>query len=160
MFAIELLDSSGDVGFAPVRAGGRWVHSGPLCLLGFALEVVGSIRDRWVHSGSPWVSLGLSGVIAFIRVRAGGRWVHAGSLGSLGFALGVVWFALVVVRFMSGRWIHLGSPWWSLGSSWVIGFTRISPGGRWVHPRSLDSSEFAMVVVGFIYGRWVQSGSR
>ena len=77
--------------------------------------------------------MGSSGVVGFTRVRAGGRWIYSGSLCSLGFALWVVGFALGVVRFMRGLWIHLISLWGSLGSSGVVRFTRVRPGGRWVH---------------------------
>ena len=64
-------------------------------------------------------------------------------------------FALGVVGFMCGRWVHFVSPWGSFSSSGVIGFTRIRPRGRWVHPSSLDSLRFAMGVVGFVRVRWV-----
>ena len=65
--------------------------------------------------------------VGFNRVRASDRLVHPGSLGSLGFALG------------------------------VVGFSRISPGGRrLVHLRSLDSLRFVLGVVGFIWVRWVR----
>ena len=66
----------------------------------------------------------------YTRVRNGGRWVHPESFNSLGYALGVV-------RFIWGIWVHSGSPWGSLGSSAVVVFTRVHPGGRWVHPESL-----------------------
>ena len=78
-----------------------------------------------MHSGSPWGSLGSSGAVTFIRVRPVttlvgftqvlpvGRWIHPGWLRSLGIAMGVV----VLIR---GRYFHSGSP-----------------GGRWVHSRSL-----------------------
>ena len=70
------------------------------------------------------------GVIRFSRVRPGGSWVDLGSLGSIGFALGVVGFAVGVVGFICGCYVHLGSPWVSFGSSGVVEFTRIRPGGR------------------------------
>ena len=97
-------------------------------------------------------------------MRLGGRLVHIGSLGLLGCALRVV-------GFIWGRWVHIGARlgsmgdhWVSLGSSGVVGFTRVRPGGvsvyaesmvftrvypggRWVHP------------VPFIRGRWVHSGA-
>ena len=150
------LGSSWDVGITRVHAGvvgfirGRWVHSSPrwgsLCSLVFAMGVVA--WDRWVHSGSRWGSLGSSGVVGFTRVRAGVCWVHPGSLVSLGFALWVVEFALGVVGFMRGRWVQLGSPWESFGSFGDIVFTLIRPGGRWVHPRSLDTLWFALRSLG------------
>ena len=37
---------------------GRSVHPWSLNSLTFSLGVVGFIRGRWVHSGSPWGSLG------------------------------------------------------------------------------------------------------
>ena len=132
------MGSSGVVGITRVRAG-----------------VVGFIRNRWVHSGSHCGSLGSPGIVRFTQLRAGGRWVHPGSLGSLDLALADVGFALGVVGFMRGRWIHLDSPWGSLDSTGVVGFSRISPGVRLVHPRSLDSLGFALGVVGFIRVRWV-----
>ena len=46
-----------------------------------------------VPAGGVWVH----------SVRLDGRWVHAGSLSSLGFALGVV-------GFIRGRWVHSCSP--------------------------------------------------
>ena len=74
------------------------------------------------------------------------RWVHPGSLGSLGFAMGVV-------GFIGGFWVQWCSPCGSLGSSWVVGFTRVRPGDCWVH----------MVVVRFTQvrpgGSWVHAGS-
>ena len=114
-----------------------------------------------------------SAVPGFIGVRSGVRRFHPGLLGSLGCALGIV-------RFIRGRWVHRGAPWWSSGSSgvaefigvdgfigvlsWVrqvppgscTGFIRVRPvgrrflpaligvrpGGRWVHPVSLNSLGF------------------
>ena len=91
----------------------------------FALQVVGFIRGRWIHSGSPWVSL----VLLWFALL--GCWVYPESLGSVGFALGVVGFIRV-------RRVHLRLSW-----------------GRWVHPGSLGSLVFALGVVGFIRGRWI-----
>ena len=122
--------------------------------LGFALGFIGFNPGRCVHSGFAWASLGSSRVAGFTRVRSRGRWVHPGLLGSLGFALVVVGFirvfvfsrippggrlvhpgclgslglALGVVGFIRGRWVHSGSPWWSLDSSGVAGFTRVRNG--------------------------------
>ena len=146
---------------------GCWVYPESLGSVGFALGVVGFIRVRRVHLRLPWGSLGSYGVVGFIRVRPGGRWVHVVSLGSLRFAMGVVgitrvrpwgqslgssgvvaftrgsWvhlgslgslgFALVVVGFIRVRWVHSHSLCWSLCSSGVVSFTRVRPGGRWVH---------------------------
>ena len=58
--------------FTRVRAEGRWVHLGSLGSHGCAFGVDGSIRNRCVHSGDPWGSLGSSGVVAFARVRPEG----------------------------------------------------------------------------------------
>ena len=114
------------------------------------------IQCRWVHSCSPRVLLGSSRDIRLTQVSLGGGWVHPGSLGSLMFALGVV-------GFIQGCWVHSGSP---LGSSGVVGFIRVRPAGRlvcsgvrWVHPRWLGSLRFALGFVWFIGGRWVHSGS-
>ena len=60
------------VGFTRVRPGGRWVHPGSLGSLRCALIIVGFIRGRLVHSGSPWGSLGSSGLVWFARERSGG----------------------------------------------------------------------------------------
>ena len=61
---------------------------------------------------------------------------------------------------MRGRWVHLGSPWGSLGFSDVVGLTRIHPECRWVHVWSLNSLGFALGDVVFIPLRWVHKGSR
>ena len=47
------LSTSGVVRFIRVRPWGRCVHSGSLSTLRFALGVVGYIRDRLFHEGSP-----------------------------------------------------------------------------------------------------------
>ena len=73
-----------------------------------------------------------------------GGWVHAESLSSLGFALGVV-------RFIRGRWVHAMAPWWSLGSFGVVEFTLVRHGWRWVDPESLGSLRFTLGLVGFIH---------
>ena len=66
-------------------------------------------------------------------------------------------YALGVVGFIWCRWVHLGAPWGSLRSSVDVGFTRVRPGVRWVHPGSLRSLRCALGVVGFIRGRLVHS---
>ena len=88
------LCSFGVVWFGGVPPRGSWVNPGSFGSLGFALVVVefalgvvGFIRGRWDHMGSPWWSLGLYGVVGFSRFRPGGRWVHPRSFSSLGFAL-------------------------------------------------------------------------
>ena len=125
----------------------------------FALLAVGVVRltqvrpgNRWVHSGSPWGSLGSSGVVEFTWVRPGCRCVDMRSLGSLGFTLGVVG------SFRFG-WVYSGSPLGSLGSSGVAGFTQVGPGSPAVHAESQGSLRFPLGVVGFILGRWVHSVS-
>ena len=97
-----MLGSSGVVGFTRVCAGGRWIHSGSLCSLGFALGVVGFTlvrpRSRWIFARC---------VFGFICGRwTRGRlvlsrfsWVQVQSLDSLGIAL-------VVVGFIRGHWVH------------------------------------------------------
>ena len=46
----------------------------------------------------------------------------------------------------------------SFGTSGVIGFTRLRPGGCWVHSGSLGSLVYAQGVVGFIRGlSWLRS---
>ena len=44
-----------------------------------------------------------------------------------------------VIGFISGRWVHLGAPWGSLGSFWVVVLIRVRSGGRPVHSVSLGS---------------------
>ena len=57
--------------------------------------------------------------------------------------------------FIQFRWFHLCVPLWWMGSSWVVTFTRVRPGGRWVLPGSLDSLARAVRVFRFIRGRWL-----
>ena len=90
-----------------------------------------------------------------------GRWVQPGSLGSVVFTLGVdggrcVHFALGVVGFILGRWVHSGLRLGPLGSSGVVGFTCVRDG---VHQGLLGSLGFALVLFGFIRVRRVRSGS-
>ena len=47
--------------------------------------------------------------------------------------------ALGVVDFIRGRWVQSSAPWGSLDLSGVVGVTCVRPGGRWVHPGSLDT---------------------
>ena len=169
--------SSEVVEFTQVHHWGRWVHPGWLgslrCALGVFgfiwfvwftrehpggvgfMRVVGIVRGRWVHSIAPWGSLGSSGVVGFTRVRPVRRWVHAASLVSSGVALV---YALGFVGFIRCRWVLSSAPCGSLRSSVVVGFTRVCPGDRWVHPGSLGSLVCAMGVVEFIRGGWVHSG--
>ena len=49
-----------------------------------------------------------------------------------------------------GRWVHLGAHWGSLVSSRVVGFSRVCPGGLWVHPVLLVSLGCSLGVDGFI----------
>ena len=72
-------------------------------------------------------------VVGFTRVLTRwGRCVPPRSLGSLRFALRVVWF-------IRGRWVHSGSPCRPLDSSCVVGFTLFRPRNRCVHPVLLGS---------------------
>ena len=73
-----VLGSSGVVGFTPVCPGGIWIHLGSFGFVWFTRErpgivgfmlVVGFVQGRWVHSGAPWESLGLTGVVGFTWVR-------------------------------------------------------------------------------------------
>ena len=57
---------------------------------------------------------------------AQGSKVHLGSLDSLRYAMLVVWF-------IRGCWVNLGSPWGSSGSFRVAGFIRVRSGGLRVH---------------------------
>ena len=50
-------------------------------------------------------------------------------------------------------------PWWSLGSSGVVGFARVRPGCRCVHLGSFGSLVFALGIVGLIRSRWIDSRS-
>ena len=89
----------------------------------------------------------------FTQVHPVGHWVHPRTLGSLGCTLWVIEF---IRRRSLG--VHSVSPWRSLGSSWVIGLTRVRPRGRWVLPGSLNSLEFALGVAWFIRCLWVALG--
>ena len=165
-YSLGVVEFNRCIWFTKVRAG----VVGFIRSIEFALGVVGFIGGRFANSGSRWWSLGSSWVVGFTRVRAGVGWVHPGSffhsgsrwvsLGLLGFAQGAVALALEVDWIIRCRLVNRVSPWGSLGSSGVFGFTRIRPGGRWVHPGSLDSLGFALGVLAFIRGCWVQSGSR
>ena len=92
-------------------------------------------------------SLCSSGVVGFTRVRPGCRWVHPESLDSFGCALGDVGFTqlrlvgrlahqvshgftLGVVGFIPGGWDNSCAPRITLGSSGVVGLTRVCPEGR------------------------------
>ena len=86
------MGSCGFVQLTRIRPGGSCVHPVSLGSLGFTLGVVGFIRGRCIHSGSPIVSLGSSGVVGFTRIRPRGRWIYPASLGSLGFALDIAGF--------------------------------------------------------------------
>ena len=74
-------------------------------------HALGFIWGRWVHSGSPWVSL--TPVVL---------WGRSGSLGSLGFLE-----SLCAFGFVRGGWVHSSVCRRSLGSSGVIEFTRVRP---------------------------------
>ena len=73
-------------------------------------EDAGFINGLWVHSSTPWVSLGSSGDVGFTRVRPGGSWAYPGSLCSLRFALPVhpvslrsLVYAVGVVGYIQSR---------------------------------------------------------
>ena len=59
------------VGSTRVRTGGRKVHQASMFSLLCALEDIGFIQGRWVHSGAHWESLGSSGVVGLNCMRAG-----------------------------------------------------------------------------------------
>ena len=91
-----------------------------------AFEDVGFIRCRWVHSRTPWGSLGSCGVVEFFRTCPGGCSVHSGSLGSFARhgghwvnpgSLGALARALRVVGFIRRRWVQSRVPWVSMGSA-------------------------------------------
>ena len=136
---------------------GRWVHSGaPLGSLGSS-AVVGfnlvRLGDRWVHSGAPWGSFSSYRVVGFTRVRPEGRWVHIGArLGSMGDH----WVSLGSSGVVGFTWVRPGGVSVYAGS---MVFTRVYPGGRWVHPVPLGSLRCTQGVVGFNLGRWVNSGA-
>ena len=92
---------------------------------------------RWIHTGP----------FSCTPVRHLCRWVNQGSFGSLGSALGGVGF-MRVFGFIGGRWFHSGAPWGSLGSSGVVGFTPVRPGGLWVHLGSFGSLGSTLVALG------------
>ena len=174
---LESMGSSGVVTFTRVLPGSRWVHPGLLGslarVLGFIDRLVGVTRAR---PGCHWVlqrafaslarALGVDpgsfaslacalGVIVFIRCHwvhlhtpPRGRCVHLGSLSSFTRPKGVI----------RGRWVQLRASWGSLCSSFVVGFTRACPGGRWVHPESLGSLVRAFGFDGFIQCRCVDMG--
>ena len=162
--------SSAVVWLTLVRPRGRWVHPGPLGSLVYAMGVIGFIcggtwvrlGGRWVHSEAcRWVYLVSHryalGVVGCIR----GCWDHPVSLGSLGSALGSLNSCRVVGSIRGHRvhsgapwgfilcsWVHSYAPWGSLGSSEVVEFTQLHPGGRWVHLWSLASLECALRALG------------
>ena len=67
-----------------------------------------------------------------------------------------------------GRWVHLCAHWGSLVLSGVVGFTRVCPGGGWVHPGLLGSLRCSLGIDVFIRlvvftrvrpeGLWVHPG--
>ena len=122
----------GVTGFMRVHSGspwGRWVHQESLGSLRSPLGSLGSQAFAPGSLGALSFALrgfGLFGVVRFTRDRPWCRWVHAGLLGSLRYAL-------AVVVFIRGRWVHSCFHCGSLGSSSVVGFTRVRPWGRLVH---------------------------
>ena len=149
---------------------GRWVHSGSHWESLGSTRVVGFIRCRWFQSGSARGSLSSSGVIAFTLVCRRVRWLLSGSpLWSFGLSgfFGFAGFAIGVVGFIQDRLDHSGSPLGQLVSSGVFGFNRVRSWVRCVHPRTLVSLAFALdssEAVGFSrvrpsVGRLVHPGS-
>ena len=110
----------------------------------FAFVVAGFIRGLLVYSGSHKWSLGSYRVVGFTRFRPCCRKVLPGSLEFALGSLGSLRFALEVVGNIQSRFVHLCSPLASSGSSGVIRFTRVRPGGSWAHPGSLCSLRFAL----------------
>ena len=171
------MGSSGVVAFTRVRPAGRWDHPGSLGSLASVLEfidrLVGVARARpschWVLQrafASLARALGVDPgsfdslacalvVVVFIRCHwvhlhtpPGCRCVHLGSLSSFTRPKGVI----------RGRWVQLRALWGSLCSSFVVGFTRACPGGRWVYPQSFGSLVRAFWFDGFIQCRCVHLG--
>ena len=105
---------------------GPWVDWGTPLGTSDSLGVAGNIGVDPVCSPGRSVSLGLLrfapgtsgsfGVAVFLGVCPGGCCLRWGSLGSL------CW-ALVVIGFVRGRWVHCGPPFG------VVCFVR----GNWVH---------------------------
>ena len=165
---LRSLGLSGVDWFNCARPGCCWVHPGWLGSQGYDLGVVGLIWGNWVHSRAAWVPLRSSGfalacatgsldlcrVIGFTRMRPRcslvhlGRWVH----------LCTPWGSLGssgVVGFTRARpLVHSRVPWWSSGLSGVIAFTRARAGGRCVHTGWLS-------LVGWVHSRvpWGLMGS-
>ena len=61
------------------------------------------------------------------------------------------------VGFIRGRWVDAGAPLGLMGSSCVVGFTRVRAAGLCVHPGWLGSLGCTLEVAGFIRGCWVHS---
>ena len=70
---------------------------------------------------------------------------------------------LDVVVLIQDRSVDSHAPWVSLGSFGVVRFTRVRPGGRWVHSRACapvvhpESLGAHACVLGFFRGGWVYS---
>ena len=96
--------------------------------------------------------MGSSGGIGIIRARHGGSWVYSRAPGR---SLGSLHRTLEVVEFILVGWVQSRAP--SLSISVVVGFTRVRPVGRWVHPGLFGSLTRALWVVGFIQGIWFYS---
>ena len=62
-----------------------------------------------------------------------------------------------VVGFIRGRWVHAGAPLGLMGTSCVVGFSRVRAACICVLPVSLGSLGCALEVAGFIRGLWVNS---
>ena len=136
---------SGVFRFSRVSLGCRWVHQRSFCSLARAFGSLGTSGFTCVRSGGCLVNSGslgsfaytlrgLSWVFGFARARPGDRWVHLGSMGSL-TRPGCRWVrSRAPVGWLGSSGVQSRAPWWSLGSSVVIWFTRSRLWGRWVHP--------------------------
>ena len=94
------LGSSRSSGVAGVRP---WNHPGALNLLGFALGLVGVIRNRCVHSSAL-------GVVGFIQGHWGAQWESSGSSCVAGYIGVCIEARPPLLGSFGGRRI---APWWS-----------------------------------------------
>ena len=138
--------------------------------------VLGFIRGPSDHSRVLYVSLGSFVGVGFTRARYGCRWELLGSLAS---GLRVVGLCRVfcvpcgslssseVVCFTRARpgfhWLHqrafctVACALESLCTTWVLGFTHVCSGGRWVRSGPFGSLTYTLRLVLFIGNRSVYS---